>query len=117
MKKKLGLNDLGGLVYSTNPNVRITSEEPEEAETLIPGQQKLRVWLETRHRGGKAVSVVQGFTGTLADLETLGKQLKATCGTGGSVKNGEILIQGDHRDKIVQWLIKNGYTQTKKAGG
>jgi translation initiation factor 1 len=117
MKKKPGLSDLGGLVYSTNPNIRIASDIPEEAETLCPGKQKLRVWLETKHRGGKAVSVVQGFMGSLTDLEALGKQLKTTCGTGGSVKDGEILIQGDHREKIMQWLLKNGYSQTKKAGG
>jgi translation initiation factor 1 len=117
MKKKLGLSDLGGLVYSTDPNVRIAADASEEAKTLPHGQQKLRVWLETKHRGGKAVSVVQGFVGTVADLEALGKQLKTTCGTGGSVKDGEILIQGDHREKMLQWLLKNGYTQTKKAGG
>lgn len=117
MKKKLGLSDLGGLVYSTDPNARIGKKETPEDETLPPAKQKLRVWLETKHRGGKAVSVIQGFLGNNADLETIGKQLKTICGTGGSVKDGEIIIQGDHREKIVQWLTKNGYTQTKKAGG
>jgi translation initiation factor 1 len=117
MKKKLGLSDLGGLVYSTDPNARIGGEETLEDETLPPAKQKLRVWLETKHRGGKAVSVVQGFSGRIPDLEALGKQLKNTCGTGGTVKDGEILIQGDHREKIMQWLLKNGYAQTKKAGG
>jgi translation initiation factor 1 len=117
MKKKLGLHDLGGLVYSTDPNVRLQHDMPNETPTLPNWQQKLRVWLETKHRGGKAVSVIQGFVGTTADLEALGKSLKNACGTGGSVKHGEILIQGDHRDKILQWLHKNGYTQTKKAGG
>jgi translation initiation factor 1 len=117
MKKKLGLSDLGGLVYSTDPNFKIAEDSYPETDTLSPGQQKLRIWLETKHRGGKAVSVVQGFVGSLADLEVLGKQLKTNCGTGGSVKDGEILIQGDHRDKMLQWLLKNGYTQTKKAGG
>lgn len=117
MKKKLGLHDLGGLVYSTDPDARLQNEMPEELPTLHNGKQKLRVWLETKHRGGKAVSIIQGFVGTAADLEALGKSLKNACGTGGSVKDGEILIQGDHREKIVQWLHKNGYTQTKKAGG
>lgn len=117
MKKKLGLQDLGGLVYSTDPSVQLQNEDQNEKDTLPKAQQKLRVWLETKHRGGKAVSVVQGFVGTEADLEAMGKSLKTACGTGGSVKEGEILIQGDHREKILQWLIKNGYTQTKKAGG
>jgi translation initiation factor 1 len=117
MKKKLGLHDLGGLVYSTDPNARLHDDTPDDAPTLPNGQQKLRVWLETKHRGGKAVSIVQGFVGSTADLEALGKSLKNACGTGGTVKDGEVLIQGDHREKIVQWLLKNGYTQTKKAGG
>jgi translation initiation factor 1 len=115
-KKLPGLSALGGLVYSTDPNARLNSDDVPEEETLSPGQQKLRIWLETKHRGGKAVSVVQGFVGKDEDLESMGKQLKSACGTGGSVKDGEILIQGDHRDKILQWLLKNGYTQSKKAG-
>ena len=117
MKKRLGLGDLGGLVYSTDPNARLEKDEVTGEETLSPSQQKLRIWLETKHRGGKAVSVVQGFVGKDEDLETIGKQLKNTCGTGGSVKDGEIIIQGDHRERILQWLLKNGYSQTKKAGG
>lgn len=117
MKKKLGLGDLGGLVYSTNPHAQLPTGELPTDETLQPAQQKLRVWLETKHRGGKAVSVIQGFVGNTHDLDQIGRQLKNACGTGGSVKDGEILIQGDHRDKILQWLLKNGYTQSKKAGG
>ncbi len=116
MKKKLGLSDLGGLVYSTDPNARIGGEDVPDNETLSPAQQRIRIWLETKHRGGKAVSVVQGFVGKTEDLEAIGKQLKNACGTGGSVKDGEILIQGEHREKILQWFLKNGYTQTKKAG-
>ena len=117
MKKKFGLNDLGGLVYSTNPDAKLEEQEVNKAETLPPVKQKLRIWLETKHRGGKAVSVVQGFVGKEEDLELLGKKLKSACGTGGSVKDGEILIQGDHREKLLQWFLKNGYSQTKKAGG
>jgi translation initiation factor 1 len=116
-KKKLNsFSGLGGLVYSTDPNMKI-GEEEEIAETLPPAQQKLRIWLETKHRGGKAASVVAGFIGTENDFQALGKQLKNHCATGGSAKDGEIIIQGDQRDKILQWLLKNGYTQAKKAGG
>lgn len=116
-KKLADLSSLGGLVYSTDPNAKLQNDDGSDDETLLPQQQKLRIWLETKYRGGKAVSVVQGFVGKAADLALLGKQLKGICGTGGSVKDGEIIIQGDHREKIVQWLLKQGYTQTKKAGG
>lgn len=112
-KKNKG--DKFGLVYSTDPNFRLGEEESEEQETLEPAKQVLRIWLETKQRGGKAVSLISGFVGTAADLETLGKQLKNFCGTGGSVKDGEILIQGDHRDKILGWLTKQGYAKTKKV--
>lgn len=116
-KKKLNsLSDLGGLVYSTDPNFRTEAEKTSET-TLPPAGQLLRIWFETKHRGGKAVTIVAGFVGTIADLEMMGKQLKQACGTGGSVKDGEVLIQGDHRDKVFQWLLKNGYSKTKKAGG
>lgn len=116
-KKKLNsFGDLGGLVYSTDPNLKI-GEEPEVTETLPAAKQKLRVWLETKHRGGKAASVVAGFVGTDEDFQALGKQLKNHCATGGSAKDGEIIIQGDQREKILQWLLKNGYNQAKKAGG
>ena len=74
----------------------------------------MRIRLDTRQRGGKAVTLVTGFIGIEADLEELGKKLKNFCGTGGSVKDGEAIIQGDQRDKVVQWLLKNGYNNTKK---
>jgi translation initiation factor 1 len=74
------------------------------------------VKLETKHRAGKTVTLVDGFVGTDEDAEKLGKQLKNQCGTGGSVKDGEIIVQGDHREKVLQFLLKNGYSKTKKAG-
>lgn len=115
MSKK-NKSDRNGFVFSTDPNFRFEEEQEEAQETLPPGQQKLRVCLETKHRGGKAVTVVKGFIGKEEDLETLGKSLKNFCGTGGSVKDGEALIQGDQREKILQWLVKNNYKQSKKIG-
>ncbi len=106
--------DARGFVYSTDPNFNFQQEENEEMETLPASQQKLRIRLDTKHRAGKAVSLVQGFIGTINDLDDLGKKIKNFCGTGGSVKDGEIIIQGDQRDKILQWLLKNDYKQTKK---
>lgn len=106
--------DSRGFVYSTDPNFSFQSDNTDEQQTLPVAQQKLRVRLETKHRGGKTVSLITGFTGTSDDLEDLGKKLKNFCGTGGSVKDGEIIIQGDQREKILQWLLKNGYKQSKK---
>ena len=104
----------GGLVYSTNPNFKPDSEE--NTESSVPAQQQeLRVFLD-RLKGNKLVSRINGFTGTLSEIETQEKMLKQKCGGGGSVKNREILIQGDHRDKIVMLLIREGY-KVKKAGG
>ena len=108
--------DNKGFVFSTDPNFRFDDEEREEQETLPPAQQNLRVKLETKHRAGKTVTLVDGFVGTDEDAEKLGKQLKNQCGTGGSVKDGEIIVQGDHREKVLQFLLKNGYIKTKKAG-
>jgi translation initiation factor 1 len=114
MSKK-NKSDKNGFVFSTDPNFRFEEEEQEVRETLIPSQQKLRVRMETKHRGGKTVTVIQSFVGLHDDLEDLGKKLKNYCGTGGAVKDGEVIIQGDQRDKILQWLQKNGYTQSKKV--
>ena len=111
---KLKLNTLGGLVYSTDPNFKPEQEVEQEQETLLPVQQKLKVRLDTRHRAGKAVTLIEGFIGASGDKEELGKKLKTFCGTGGSVKEGEIIVQGDNRDKILQWLLKNGYKNAKK---
>jgi translation initiation factor 1 len=103
-----------GFVYSTDPNFKPEIEQELEEETLLPNQQKLKIRLETKHRAGKAVSLILGFIGTNLDKEEIVKKLKNHCGTGGSAKDGEMLIQGDQRDKILQWLLKNGYTQSKK---
>ena len=111
-KKKI--ESLGGLVYSTDPNFKLPEENTEEQETIEPSQQKLKIRLDTKHRAGKAVTLVEGFIGSINDLEELGKKLKLFCGTGGSVKDGEIIIQGDNREKILQWLQKNGYKLAKK---
>lgn len=104
--------DTRGFVYSTDPDFSFEAAD-ETQETLVPAQQKLRIRLETKHRAGKAVTLITGFIGTESDLEVLGKQLKNFCGTGGSAKDAEIIIQGDQRTKILPWLIKNGYTQSK----
>ncbi|MFT4154129.1 translation initiation factor [Parafilimonas sp.] len=106
--------DAQGFVYSTNPDFSFRPAGNEAWETLPAAQQKLRIKLETKHRGGKTVSLVTGFIGSEDNLEDLGKKLKNLCGTGGSAKDGEIIIQGDHREKILQWLLKNGYKQSKK---
>jgi translation initiation factor 1 len=106
--------DMHGFVFSTNPDFSFQPEENNETETLQPAQQKLKIKLETKHRAGKAVTLVENFMGTNNDLEELGKKLKNFCGTGGSVKDGEIIIQGDQRDKVLQWLLKNNYKQSRK---
>jgi translation initiation factor 1 len=104
-----------GIVYSTDPSFSLQKDEPV-GTTLAAAQQKLKVKLETKHRAGKAVTLVEGFSGTQTDAEALGKKLKSYCGTGGSVKDMEILVQGDNRDKVLAWLQKNGYVLSKKIG-
>ena len=117
-KKKIrtasGGQSLSGLVYSTDPNFKLPDENFEDQETIAPDQQKLKIRLDTKHRAGKAVTLVEGFIGTMADMEELGKKLKSFCGTGGSVKDGEIIVQGDNREKILQFLQKSGYKSSKK---
>ncbi len=104
-----------GVVYSTDPDFQYQSDEQSEADTLSPAQQNLKIWL-VKLGGNKVVTTVRGFVGSANDLADLGKQLKAACGSGGSVKDDEILIQGDHRDKVLTWLTNKGY-KAKKAGG
>lgn len=109
-KKKL--NSFSGLVFSTNPDM-MREEAPEQAETLAPAQQKLKVRLDKKQRAGKTVTLVEGFAGTEDALEELGKKLKTKCGAGGSAKDGLILIQGDYKVKVTEWLKDWGYSQTK----
>jgi len=103
-----------GFVYSTNPNFSF-EEERKATETLPPAQQKLKVRLDTKQRAGKAVTLIEGFAGKEEDAQELGKKLKSFCGTGGSVKDGEIIVQGNQREKVMQWLLKNGYKNVKKT--
>lgn len=104
------------MVYSTSDNFEYNLGEEINTETLPPSQQKLKVLLDKKARAGKQVTLVEGFVGTDEDLKELGKMLKNKCGVGGSAKDGEILIQGDHREKVLQVLIQAGYG-AKKAGG
>ena len=99
-----------GVVYSTNPAFEyVYEDEPQEEATLLPAQQQLRVRVESHHRGDKRVTVVSGFVGTKDDLEALGKRLRTRVGTGGSVVDGEILVQGEQREKVLQLLLADGY--------
>ena len=107
--------DSRGFVYSTDPNFSF-QQENSSSETLQPAQQKLKVRLDTKHRAGKAVTLIEGFAGKEEDLQELGKKLKSFCGTGGSAKDGEIIVQGDQREKVMQWLRKNGYVNNKSSG-
>lgn len=102
-----------GVVYSTNPDYEYADDSQEEAETLPKNQQKLRLSMERAGRGGKTVTLVKGFVGTEEDINALCKLLKQKCGVGGSAKDGEIIIQGDHRQRLVEILKHEGYTQTK----
>ena len=105
--------DIRGFVYSTDPDFSFEEDNASQS-TLQPAQQKLKIRLDSKHRAGKAVTLIEGFIGKEEDLEDLGKKLKSFCGTGGSAKDGEIIVQGDQREKVLQWLMKNGYKQTKK---
>ncbi len=104
----------GGLIYSTNPDFKI-SEPVENLPARSPSQQELKIWLE-RKGGGKLVTCIKGFVGKREELETLAKLLKSKCGVGGAAKDGDILLQGDHREKVLNFLQQQGY-KAKKAGG
>ncbi|VAW20565.1 Translation initiation factor SUI1-related protein [hydrothermal vent metagenome] len=105
-----------GMVYSTNSDFQYEYGNNEEAETLPPQQQDLRVMLDRKRRKGKPVTLITGFKGTLDDLKTLGKLLKTKCGAGGAAKNGEILVQGDFCNKVIGILKDEGY-KVKRSGG
>ena len=111
-KKKIA--NTGGIVFSTDPSFKFDSHEAGGGETLNPDQQKLKVRLDKKQRAGKAVTLIEGYKGPETDLEELGKKLKTFCGTGGSVKDNQVIIQGDQRDKVLQWLLKNDFKNTKK---
>lgn len=102
-----------GVVYSTSADFDYQTNEAEEPETLAPAAQVLRVRIEKKGRGGKIATLVSGFVGTSADLADLGRTLKSKCGVGGSVKDGEILVQGDFRERVISLLRSMGYTGTK----
>ncbi|WBM75731.1 translation initiation factor [Saprospira grandis] len=110
-KKKKKLN-----FYSTDPNFE-WNDEPLEEELLPPQQQRLRVQIDRKKRGGKEVTLVTGFVGPEEELKALGKKLKASCGVGGSAKDGEIIVQGKQAEKVLELLKKWGYSQTKRSGG
>ena len=114
--KKNDWKDRLNVVYSTNPDFQYEMEENIEEQTLPPAQQRLRVQLDRKNRGGKVVTLITGFTGTEDDLKELGRMLKSKCGVGGSAKDGEIIVQGDFKQKIIELLKKEGYTQTKPVG-
>lgn len=113
MSKK-NIADQAGFVYSTDPNFQFNSSPIEVLETVEPAKQNLLIQLDKKQRGGKTVTLVTGFVGKENDLEVLSKQLKNFCGTGGSTKDGEAIVQGDQRDKVLLWLQKNGYSKSKK---
>lgn len=114
--KKKSLSDLGGIMYSTDPSFSYASNQETEEVKVANNQQDLRVTLDRKNRGGKAVTLITGYQGSADSLEVLAKLLKTKCGVGGGAKDGEIIIQGDFRDKVVLMLQKEGF-KVKKSGG
>ncbi|MBR5643969.1 MAG: translation initiation factor [Salinivirgaceae bacterium] len=104
------------VVYSTNPDFAYETDDEQEAETLEPGKQNLKVSIDRKQRAGKSVTLVQGFVGTSDDLKELAKMLKNKCGVGGSAKDGEIIIQGEFKQKVFDLLLQAGY-KVKMSGG
>jgi translation initiation factor 1 len=115
-KRSKKFNSFDGIVFSTNPDEQISNFSEEQEDTLSTSKQNLRVQLDKKQRAGKAVTLITGFIGNDDDLKNLGKMLKSKCGVGGSVKDGDVLIQGDFRTKIINILIDEGY-KVKKIGG
>ena len=118
-QKITGFDGLKNLVYSTSSETMKDiekSREPQEPDTPDPAQQNLRVWIEKNHRGGKVVTIVKGFEGSEQALKELGKKLKNHCGTGGSEKDGEIILQGHQADKVMKFLADNGYKAKRAVG-
>jgi len=113
-KKLISLDDLGGFVFSTNKDFEFDNND-EQQDTLDNNQQKLEAHLDKKNRGGKVATIIKGFEGTDDDLKVLAKKLKTLCGVGGSAKDGEIIIQGNFRDKIMDYLAKEGY-KIKRVG-
>jgi translation initiation factor 1 len=116
MSKKQKFKDITGIVFSTDPEFTYTPENQEEAVTLPEREQNLRIWLDRKHRGGKTATIIKGFEGTSEDMNSLARSLKQYCGVGGNAKDHEIIIQGDQRDKVLKWLLDNGYSRSKLAG-
>ena len=114
---KKNKNRRTGIVFSTNPDHEYEYDNNQEEETMAKSDQKLRVMIDRKKRKGKEVTLVTGFIGQEDDLKALGKLLKSKCGVGGSVKDGEILVQGNNKQKVIDLLIKDGYSQTKGVGG
>lgn len=110
-KNKSG--NTGGIVYSTAPGFQLSKEE-ENIENLPPASQLIKIKLDKKHRGGKVVTLVDGFAMKEAEIEDIARQLKTFCGSGGSAKDNEVIIQGDHREKILQWFIKKGFVKARR---
>ena len=117
MSKKSKKNR-SGIVYSTNPDYEYSNADDDNGgNEVAPNNQVLRIFLDRKRRKGKEVTLVTGFEGSDDDLKALGKMLKSKCGVGGTVKDGEIMVQGNHRDKVLKLLLDAGYSRTKKSGG
>lgn len=116
MSKK-NKNKRSGIVYSTNPDFEYNQENEDDSPNISVEEQRLRIFLDRKQRAGKEVTLIAGFEGSEDSLKELGKFLKSKCGVGGSVKNGEIILQGNHRDKVLKLLVDKGYKNTKKSGG